>query len=93
MFKTGLKLYSRVKNHETILECWGGSTKHPDSVFYFSNFRKSEGFEDYTQIYQWLLECASKMTFPFHAKNIVELAEENYKATFDYERLRAEKLG
>ena len=93
MLKAGLKLYSRVKDHETILECWGGSTKHPDSVFHFSDFRKSEGFENYTQIYQWLLECASKMTFPFHARDIVELAEDNYKATFDYERLRAEKLG
>ena len=36
------KLYSRVKDHETVLELWGASTKHPDSVFYFSDFKLSE---------------------------------------------------
>ena len=33
------KLYSRISDHETVLELWGASTKHPDSVFYFSDFK------------------------------------------------------
>ena len=39
------KLYSRISDHETILELWGASTKHPDSVFYFSDFKISAWFD------------------------------------------------
>ena len=80
---TGIKLYTRLSDHETILELWGGSTKHPDSVFYFSNFKKVEYFEPYTQVFQWLLECASKLTFPFYAKDLTEFALKNYEKLFD----------
>lgn len=34
------KLYSRLSDHETVLELWEASTKHPDSIFYFSEFNK-----------------------------------------------------
>lgn len=70
------KLYSRLSDHETVFEVWGGSTKHPDSIFFFSNFKKSEWVSENAQIFQWLLECASKMNFPFHAKEITNFAME-----------------
>lgn len=56
------------------LELWGASTKHPDSVFYFHDFVKAEYIDDKYQVFQWLLECASKLTFPFHAKELADYA-------------------
>lgn len=72
------KLYSRLNDHETILELWGASTKHPDSIFYFSDFKKTEFFEPEDQIFQWLLECASRLIFPFHAYDLARFAIEYY---------------
>ena len=60
-------LYSRITDHETVLEVWGGSTKHPDVVYHFSDFVLSEWFEPEDQIVPWLLECASRLTFPVHS--------------------------
>lgn len=60
------------------LELWGASTKHPDSKFYFSDFKKLSFIDEEHQIFQWLLECASKLTFPFHAKKLAEYALKNY---------------
>ena len=37
MFTQGIKLYESEK-HVYVLELWGASTKHPDSIFYFDNF-------------------------------------------------------
>lgn len=75
-FRQGRVLYSDVQTHETILELWGGSTKHPDSIFHFSDFQKSPYYEEHTQIFQWLLECASKLTHPFHAASLARWALE-----------------
>lgn len=63
------KLYSRVSDKETILELWGASTKHPDSVYHYSDFAKSDLLPEWhpMQIFQWILECASKLSFPPHA--------------------------
>lgn len=65
-------------NEDLTLEIWGASTKHPDSKFYFSDFQKTELFSEDVQIFQWLCECASKMTFPWTAKKIVEYALEHH---------------
>jgi len=46
------KLYSRLSDHETVLECWGASTKHPDSWFFFSDFEKSDWVDEQFQIPQ-----------------------------------------
>lgn len=77
-------LFSNIKTHETILELWGASTKHPDSRFYFSNFELPkwavEEEAKYLQVFQWLLECASKLNFPPHAKNLTKLALAYYDA-------------
>lgn len=72
------KLYSRLSDHETVLELWEASTKHPDSVFYFSDFRKNEYLPDSAQTFQWLLECASKLMWPFHAFCLADFAMELY---------------
>ena len=66
------------KEHGYVLELWGASTKHPDSIFFFDEFKKNDLFDDEQQVFQWLLECASKMRFPSTAKQIAELAFENY---------------
>lgn len=71
-----LELYSRLSDHETIFEIWGGSTKHPDVSFSFSDFNKSPfGFDEF-QIFAWLLECASKMLFPSSCYRIADFAME-----------------
>ena len=67
-------LYSNINTKDTILECWGASTKHPDSSFRFSNFEKTPFFSEQSQIFQWLLECASKFTWPIHARELVNFA-------------------
>lgn len=71
------KVYKR-DDGEIVLELWAASTKHPDSVFYFSDFKKTEFFDDEYQIFQWLLECASKLTWPMHAKALAEYALKNW---------------
>ena len=76
--KNGIKLYSRVSDHETVLELWGASTKHPDSVFHFSNFKLAEFVPPELQVYQWLLECASKLTWWFYAKQLADFANSYY---------------
>ena len=67
------KIY-KSNEHGYVCELWGASTKHPDSIFYFDDFKKSDVFEDETQVFQWLLECASKLTWPMHAKDLAEQA-------------------
>ena len=77
IFKSGIIL--KKTDNDYILELWGASTKHPDSVFRYSEWEnKSEYFEDKYQIYQWLLNCASRLSFPFHAKNLVDYANEHW---------------
>ena len=68
------KLYSRISDHETILELWGASTKHPDSLFRFSDFTLSDWFPSHRQLFQWILECASKLSFPIHARELTDFA-------------------
>ena len=64
-------LYSDISSKETVLELWGASTKHPDTVFHYSDFNKSLWADAQAQIIPWVLECASKLSFPYHS---IELA-------------------
>lgn len=73
------RLYSRLSDKETVLECWGASTKHPDSIFYYSDFEKSAWVPAVDQVAPWLLECASKMSFPFHSMSLGLFALELYR--------------
>jgi hypothetical protein len=68
-----VKVYKNNEN-DYVCELWAASTKHPDSVFHMKDFKKVNFIEDKYQVFQWLLECASKMTFPFHAKELAEYA-------------------
>lgn len=74
------RLYSRIDNHETYLECWGASTKHPDSMYRFSEFEKSDFMSDEESIFQWILECASKKTWAFHMFKLLHWIESIYQA-------------
>ena len=65
-------------NEDLTLEVWSSSTKYPDAKFYFKDFNKSEWVAEEHQVFQWLLECASKMRFPTTAKQIADLAYEKY---------------
>jgi len=67
------------KSNDYVCELWEVSTKHPDSVFHFKDFKKSIFVEkDEYNIFQWLLEIASKMNFPFHSYEIASYAMEIY---------------
>ena len=70
--------YDAQNQKDLTLEVWSSSTKYPDVKFYFSNFKKSDFLEEEHQVFQWLLECASKMLFPTTAKQIADLAYEKY---------------
>lgn len=79
-----MKLYSRISDHETVLELWGASTKHPDSIFYFSDFKKCSFINEQAQVFQWMLECASKLNFPFHAYDLAKRAIEFHEYFMEY---------
>ena len=69
------KLYSRLDNKETYLECWGASTKHPDTMFVLSDFDKSMFMDIEDIIFQWVLECASKKAWAFHMYEMLNWIE------------------
>ena len=69
-------LYSRLSDHETVFEVWSSSTKHPDVTFYFSDFEKSPFADESSQIFPWLLECASKMALLHSSWRIANFAME-----------------
>lgn len=63
-----IAFYSSVETKETYLELWGASTKHPDVSYNFSNYKdRCEWLDDTALMYQWLLFCASKLSFPYHS--------------------------
>lgn len=73
------------KDDDYVCELWGGSTKHPDSVFYMvgdqenkDHYLLSEYIDLEHQVYQWLLWIASTLDFPFHAKELVDYANEKW---------------
>jgi hypothetical protein len=81
MTMTDIKIYECYDENnkkDLTLEVWASSTKHPDAKFYFSDFSKSQWCSEEYQIFQWLLECASKMNFPTTAKEIADIAYEKY---------------
>lgn len=60
-----------------VLEIWGASTKHPDVMFFFNDYKKVDFIDEEHQVFQWVLECASKLLFPSTAKELAEYALEN----------------
>lgn len=72
-FRKGVVVYATEDDY--ICELWGASTKHPDAFFQFSNWEDKNlilSWED--QVFQWLLWIASTRMWPFHAKEITEIA-------------------
>lgn len=75
-----VKLYSRLDNHDTVIEIWGASTKHPDVVFTLDKkgCRKT-GFKNNplcdrwapTNIYQWLCSVQGALLFPINSLSLL----------------------
>lgn len=74
------QLYSRLSDHETILELWASSTHHPDVRFYFSDFNTTSLVPKKDQVFPWILECASKLTYPSHSYKLTSWAINLYSA-------------
>ena len=47
------------------------------------DFKKSIWVDEENQIFQWLLECASKLNFPFHAYQLMKFAENYFETDKD----------
>lgn len=79
-----IKVYKNDENNY-VLELWGASTKHPDSIFHMEDFKMASWVDPTNekevegQVFQWLLECASKLTFPFHAEELARYALINWR--------------
>lgn len=68
-------LFSNIETKETYLELWGGSTKHPDVRYRFSDYDNRLTMSDWSiigDIYQWVLYCASRLVVPVHAIRLTE---------------------
>ena len=68
------KLYSDIKTREVIFESWGGSTKHPDRVYKFSDYKDKWSVDETFEVnyIQWLAWIASCSMWDFHAKNLMK---------------------
>ncbi len=74
---TAIHLYSRIDTKDTYLELWGGSTKHPDVMYRFSDYEdKAEWIYPEWLVYQWIIYCASRLTFPSSTYKLVQFAQE-----------------
>lgn len=93
-----IKVYES-ETHKYVCELWEASTKHPDSVFYYedeyenekNHYVKSPYIEDKYQVYQWLLWCASQLTFPFYAFELAEYAKKHWFNWFDNDKKESEE--
>ena len=71
-------LFYRSKFNGDISRWDVSNVKDMSYMFYFSDFNLSEWVDKEYQVFQWLLECASKMRFPSTAKKIADLAYKEY---------------
>lgn len=82
-FRKGIVVFKNDSGNY-VLELWGGSTKHPDSVFHMEDYEMANWVDPNDeevvkgQVFQWLLECASKLTFPPHAEALAKYALDNW---------------
>lgn len=72
-------LYSDIKTKETKFELWGSSTKHPDSLFFYSNFNPSKYMGLAENTYTWIIECAIQFISFHTVKDIISWANEIMK--------------
>ena len=86
------RLYSRISDHETVLELWASSSRHPDSEYYYSKYVKSEYYPSTGQIVAWMYECASNLAHVFHSVELAEYATEMFRNYIDTLN-RLDKIG
>ena len=80
-------MYSNIKTRETIIEFWGASTKHPDSVIKVEHDNPL-GWLPLQDLGQTLLLSASQKIFSFHA---IDCAKKGIEILELRERLWREK--
>lgn len=83
----GLYLYESECDY--MLESWGASTKHPDTINYYSDsdFIKNQYIDRCSQVFNFLCYCASLQFMPYHAMKIASFAIE-YAEKFEPDFLR-----
>ncbi len=73
VFARGYALYSDLDTKETYFELWGGSTKHPDSMFCFCYFEKSIFMRDEDNIISWLCWITSRLNYRLSIFEMLDL--------------------
>ena len=78
-FSKGIVIYKT--EDDVICELWGSSTKHADVIYSMNRDIRNDLFDKCRfasnpnhDIFQWLLYVASRQTWKFTAKKIVEIA-------------------
>lgn len=68
------RLYSDIDTKETYFESWGASTKHPDSIYRFSDYENKASIDETFEFncYQWLAYIASNCLWSFHSVNLMK---------------------
>lgn len=83
----GFQLYSNIDTKDTYFEMWGASTKHPDVMYRFSDFVKSDYVsDDAWNIAPWIFECASKLSFPCHSVEVAEFGMVCYEMLKNFQK-------
>lgn len=85
-------LYSDIETHNTILEFWGGSTKHPDYIATDNNYEYMNKHFGYSldngitpaDLLQWICQQASDTTFCWTATDLIKWFMCLF---FEYERI------
>ena len=69
-YYSGIHLYESCDDY--LLEIWGSSTKHPDSVDRYSNerFIKSEYIPRSKQVYNFILQVAANCELPMYSAKV-----------------------
>lgn len=82
-FEKGIVIYKT--DDDVVCELWGASTKHADVTYSMNRDIKNELFhrcefadDPDHDIYQWLLYVASRQTWKSTAREIVEIATDEW---------------
>ena len=84
MERSLMALIFKDSEHIYVCELWYASSKHPDSVHYFDAFKKCELMDTDTQVFQWLLEIAARLTWPMHARALAQQALDEWYPAADW---------
>lgn len=73
VFGRGYALYSSLETKDTYFELWGGSTKHPDSMFRYSDYKASEFMNSVVNLLAWLSWIVSRLLFSWSVLEMLDL--------------------